>query len=86
MKEKYSFYDYLQEVRALPLTPMQFLTLMDKVRIYFRSVEDFKKSSTPESEALARWGIQDAEVDYNSYCRSLGVKAPPLYRLSDAVY
>lgn len=86
MNKKYSFYDYLQEVRALPLTPMQFLTLMNKVRIYFEYKKHFDNAQTPETVALARWGLDDAERDYDKYCREIGIKPPYLYRIRNAVF
>lgn len=86
MGRSYSFYDFLDEVRALPLTPMQYLTLMNKVRVYFEYRKHFDDSSTPESEALARWGLNDAERDYLNYCHEIGIKAPFLYKIRYAVY
>ena len=83
---KYSFYDYLQELRGFPLTPMQYLSLLNKVRIYFEYKREFENTKTPETEALARWSMEDAEQDYNIYCRELGIKVPTLWKLKDAVY
>lgn len=86
MTKRYSFYDYLQELRGFPLTPMQYLSLLNKVRIYFEYRQQFLKANTPEYTALARWSMQDAEQDYNLYCRELGINAPNLWKIKDAVY
>lgn len=86
MNSRYTFYNFLDEVRALPLTPMQYLTLMNKVRICFEYQERFIAASTPESEALARWGMEDAELDYYKYCREIGIQPPALYKVRNAVY
>lgn len=86
MTKRYSFYDYLQELRGFPLTPMQFLTLLNKVRVYFEYRKHFDSANSPEAVALARWGLDDAERDYDKYCREIGIKAPSLYKLRHAVY
>lgn len=83
---KYSFYDFLQELRVFSLTPMQYLSLLNKVRIYFEYRQQFLKADTPEYTALASWSMQDAEHDYNLFCRDLGINAPSLWKLKDAVY
>lgn len=86
MNSNYTFYNFLNEVRAMSLTPMQYLTLMNKVRVYFEYRKHFDAASTPEGVALARWGMQDAERDYDKFCREIGIKAPSLYKLRHAVY
>lgn len=86
MDNRYSFYDFLNEVRALSLTPMQYLTLMNKVRVYFEYRKHFDNASTPEGTALARWGMEDAEQDYLKYARQLGLKRRYLFLLRHAVY
>jgi hypothetical protein len=86
MASGYSFYVFLDEVRLLPITPMQYLTLMEKVRVYFEYRKHFDSASTPESTALARWGMEDAEQDYEKYARQLGLKRSYLFLLRDAVY
>lgn len=86
MNNRYSFYEFLDEVRLLPLTPMQYLTLMNKVRVYFEYRKHFDNASTPEGTALARWGLEDAERDYDKFCSEIGIKAPRLYNLRHAVY
>lgn len=86
MASGYSFYDFLDEVRALPITPMQYLTLMEKVRVYFEYRKHFDSASTPEGTALARWGMEDAEHDFEKYCRDLGLKRSYLFLLRHAVY
>ncbi len=86
MNSNYTFYNFLNEVRALSLTPLQYLTLMNKVRVYFEYRKHFDAASTPESVSLARWGMQDAERDYDKFCREIGIPAPSLYKLRHAVY
>lgn len=86
MKGKFDFYDFLDEVRAQPLTPMQYLTLMNKVRVYFEYRRILEVTDTPERTALARWSMQDAEAEYLKFCRSLGIKPPSLYLLRKHVY
>lgn len=86
MNSNYTFYNFLNEVRALSLTPMQYLTLMNKVRVYFEYRKHFDAASTPESKALARWGMQDAKREYDKFCRDIGIPASSLYKLRDAVY
>lgn len=86
MNSRYTFYNFLDEVRALSLTPMQYLTLMNKVRVYFEFRKHYDATSTPESEVLARWAMEDAERDLDKYCREIGIKAPSLYKLRNAVY
>lgn len=86
MVSKYNFTSFLAEIQALSITPMQYLTIMNKVRVYFEYRKHFDAADTPEGVALARWGLNDAESDYNQYGALIHVKLPRLYNLRHAVY
>lgn len=86
MTTKYSFTQFLAEIQVMSITPMQYLTIMNKVRVYFEYRKHFDTADTPEGVALARWGLDDAERDYYQYGASIHVKLPRLYYLRHAVY
>lgn len=84
--DRYSFYIFLGELEVLPLTPMQFLTVLNAVRVYFEYRRNFDNAQTPEGVALSRWGMEDAERDYQKLGREFNVKLPSLYKLRHSVY
>ena len=83
---RYSVYTFLDEVRVLSLTPLQYLTVMNAVRVYFEYRRNFDKAQTPEGVALSRWGMDDAERDYEKLGREFNVQLPSLFKLRHAVY
>lgn len=86
MTTKYTFTQFLSDIQFLSITPMQYLTIMEKVRVYFEYRKRFDTADTPEQIALAKWGLDDAESDYYAYGASIHVKLPRLFYLRYAVY
>lgn len=86
MNTKYTFTQFLSDIQSLSITPMQYLTIMNLVRVYFEYRKRFDTADTPEQIALARWSFKDAEQDYYNYGASINVKLPRLFWLRYAVY
>lgn len=40
------------------------ITIMEELKLYGKARVEFKKSETPESEALARWQLEDARREW----------------------
>lgn len=82
--KKMRFDEFLRAVEYAPITPMQALELFHLVYKYMEAVKHFNESSTPESEALARWNMKDREQEYESFRLKLRCDIPPLvhFRLS----
>ena len=81
-----SFDEFINAVRYAPITPMQALELFSLVYKYMEAEKRFQESSTPESEALARWSKSDREKEYESFRLKLGCGIPPLSVFRRSIY
>lgn len=81
-----SFDEFIDAVRYAPVTPMQQLELFHLVYKYMEAVKRFNDSSTPESEALARWTMSDREQEYESFRLKLRCDIPPLVKFRLSIY
>lgn len=84
--ERISFSEFMDAVKVAPITPMQALELMSIVYRYMQALKEFQESSTPESEALARWRMQDIEQEYYSMRHKLSCGLPSLTQFRNAIY
>ena len=84
--ERISFSEFVDAVKTAPITPMQALELMSIVYRYMQARHKFLESHTPESEALARWDIQDREMEYESMRSKLSCGLPSLRQFRNAIY
>lgn len=81
-----SFDEFINAVRYAPITPMQALELFSRVYKYMQAYSEFQESETPESEALARWRMNDLESEYESFRKNLGCGIPPLSVFRRSIY
>ena len=81
-----SFSEFLDAVKNAPITPMQVLELMSIVYRYMQALKEFHESSTPESEALARWRMRDIKEEYSTMRFMLSCGLPQLYQFEKAIY
>ncbi len=84
--ERISFSEFLDAVKTAPITPMQALELMSIVYRYMQALREFHESTTPESEALARWRLRDYEEEYSVFTRKLACGLPCLAQFQRAIY
>lgn len=84
--ERMSFSEFMDAVKAAPITPMQALELMSIVYHYMQARHKFLESHTPESEALARWDMNDREQEYESMRHNLSCGLPSLTQFRNAIY
>lgn len=84
--ERMSFSEFMDAVKAAPISPMQALELMSIVYRYMQALKEFHESTTPESEALARWRKGDIEQEYNSMRFRLSCGLPYLHQFQNAIY
>ncbi len=84
--ERISFSEFMDAVKAAPITPMQALELMSIVYRYMQALREFHESTTPESEALARWRLSDHEAEFNLFTRKLACGLPCLAQFRNAIY
>lgn len=81
-----SFDEFINAVRYAPITPMQALELFSLVYKYMEDEKRFQESSTPESEALARWNMSDREQEYESLRLKLKCGIPPISVFKRSIY
>lgn len=81
-----SFIEFIDAVKAAPITPMQALELMSIVYRYMQAWKKFQESTTPESEALARWDLDDVDKEYYSLRYKLSCGLPLLHQFRKAIY
>lgn len=81
-----SFDEFVNAVRYAPITPMQALELFHRVYKYMEAENHFQESSTPESEALARWEKSDREQEYESLRLKLKCGIPPISVFKRSIY
>lgn len=81
-----SFDEFVNAVRYAPITPMQALELFHCVYEYMEAENRFQESSTPESEALARWEKSDREQEYESLRLRLKCGIPPISVFKRSIY
>ena len=84
--ERMSFNGFLTAVEFAPISPMQALELMSIVYRYMEARHKYLESHTPESEALARWDMNDREQEYESMRHNLSCGLPSLTQFLDAIY
>ncbi len=84
--ERMSFNGFLTAVEFAPISPMQALELMSIVYRYMQARHRFLESHTPESEALARWDMQDRAQEYESMRDKLSCGLPSLTQFRNAIY
>lgn len=84
--ERMSFSEFMDAVKTAPITPMQALELMSMVYRYMQAWKEFQESTTPESEALARWRMQDIEQEYYSMRSKLSCCLPSINQFRNAIY
>ncbi len=83
---KMSFSEFMDAVKAAPMTPMQALELMSIVYRYMEARHKYLESHTPESEALERWNMNDRRDDYERFRRKLNCNIPPLLYFYQSIY
>lgn len=81
-----SFDEFVNAVRYAPITPMQALELFHRAYRYMEAVNRFHESETPESEALARWSMNDREQEYESLRLKLKCGIPPISMFKRSIY
>ena len=81
-----SFDEFVNAVRYAHITPMQALELFSLVYKYMEAEKRFQDSSTPESEALARWNMSDREQEYESLRLKLKCGIPPISVFKRSIY
>lgn len=81
-----SFDEFVNAVRYAPITPMQALELFHRAYRYMEAENRFQESTTPESEALARWSMNDREQEYESLRLKLKCGIPPISMFKRSVY
>lgn len=81
-----SFDEFVNAVRYAPITPMQALELFHRVYRYMEAYNRFQESDTPESEALARWTMNDREQEYESLRLKLKCGIPPISVFKRSIY
>lgn len=84
--ERISFCEFMGAVKTAPISPMQALELMSLVYRYMEARIKFLESNTPESEALARWNMQDRAQEYESMRAKLSCGLPSLTQFRNAIY
>ena len=84
--ERMSFCEFMDAVKAAPISPMQALELMSIVYRYMQARHKFLESDTPESEALARWDMNDREQEYDSMRFKLSCSLPRLTQFRNAIF
>ena len=80
------FDEFLKAVEYAPITPMQALELFHLLYEYMEAVKQFNEASTPESEALARWNLNDCRDEYEQFREKLKCNIPPLLYFHQSIY
>ena len=83
---KMRFDEFLKAVEYAPITPMQALELFHRLYKYMEAVKRFNEADTPESEALARWTLNDRRDEYEQYRKRLKCNIPPLLYIHHSIY
>ena len=80
------FDEFLKAVEYAPITPMQALELFHLLYKYMERVKQFNEAETPETEALARWNLNDSREAYERFRRKLNCNIPPLLYIHHSIY
>lgn len=84
--EKMRFDEFLKAIEYAPITPMQALELFHLLYKYMEAVKRYNEADTPESVALARWGLNDSRNEYESFRAKLNCNIPPLLYIHHSIY